>query len=240
MTGNKYFEQKATNTVKVIDNSGVSELPIYSDIKAKDISTTFELNTKNSIPSDNSPHKVTIAVSNLPIEFSYKAIPKVLPNVFLQGKIVNSNDYPLLEGGINIFVDNEFVNRTHLNTTVANDTLELALGIDEGLKTEKILKNRFVETKGLFGGRTQVTYEYQIQVTNNRKTEETISVYDQQPVPMNEKIIVELVSPAENEKILNDKNELEWKIKIKPGEKRIIPLKFIVSFPAGTNVYGLE
>lgn len=240
VTDKKFLEEKFTNTVKIIDNSSITDLPIYSDIKAKDISTTFKLNTNNSIPSDNSPHKVTVAVSNLPIEFSYAAVPKVLPNVFLRGKILNSNDYPLLEGEINIFVDNEFVNRTHINTIVASDTLELALGIDEGLEAEKILKNRFVESKGLFGGSTQITYEYEIRVTNNHKTEETILVYDQQPVPMNEKIIVELVSPAENEKILNDKNELEWKIKIKPGEKRIIPLKFYVSFPVGTNVYGLE
>lgn len=240
VTGKKVFEEKATNTTRVIDNSCVNDFPIYSDVKAKDISTTFELNTKNSIPSDNSSHKVTIAISNLPIEFSYSAIPKVLPNVYLQGKIVNSNDYPLLEGEINIFVDNDFVNRTYLNTIVSTDTLELALGIDEGFQAEKILKNRFVESKGLFGGNKQITYEYEIQVTNNRKTEENILIYDQLPVAMNEKINVELITPSEKEKILNDKNELEWKVKVNAGEKIIIPLKFVVKFPADNEIFGLE
>ncbi len=141
------IEKTSTNSVRIITNDNddlqkdvTVKLPIYSDVKAKDISTTFELNTKNTIPSDNSPHKVTIAINTLPIEFSYTAIPKILSKVYLKGKVVNKNEYPLLEGEINIFVDNDFVNRTYMNTIVATDTFEIALGIDESIICEKILK----------------------------------------------------------------------------------------------------
>jgi uncharacterized protein (TIGR02231 family) len=215
-------------------------LPIYSDVKAKHISTTFELNTKNTIPSDNSPHKVTIAMSVLPIEFEYTSIPKILPKVYVKGKVANKNDYPLLEGEINIFVDNDFVNRTILNTVVPTDTLELALGIDESIKCEKKLKNRFVESKGFFGGNIRINYEYEIKVVNNRKTEERISVYDQLPVAMNEKIITELIAPSEQEVEINADKELIWKLKLNPGETKILPLKFFVEYPGDINVYGLE
>ena len=239
VTGNKTFEQKSTNTVKII-STDENKLPVYSDVKAKDLSTTFELNTKNTIPSDNSQHKVTIAINNLPIEFSYTSIPKIIEKVYVKGKAANKNDYPLLAGEINIFVDNDFVNRSYINTVVPTDTLELALGIDESIKCEKILKNKFVESQGLFGGSKQITYEYDIKLTNNRKTEEGITVLDQLPVAMNEKIKVELITPSEEEKKLNQNRELIWQLKLNPGEVKTIPLKFSIEFPNEVTVYGLE
>lgn len=123
--------------------------PKYSNVYAKELSTIFEIPTKNSIPSDNTPHKLTIAMDDLPIEFEYTSIPKIVPKVYLKGKIVNNKNYPLLEGEINVFVDNDFINKTYLNTIVPNDTLELALGVDERIRAEKILINKFVESKGL-------------------------------------------------------------------------------------------
>lgn len=236
------IEKTSTNAVRITtnDQDATIQLPVYSDVKAKDISTTFELNTRNTIPSDNSPHKVTISVNTLPIEFSYTAIPKILSKVYLKGKIVNKNEYPLLEGEINIFVDNDFVNRTFMNTIVATDTFEIALGIDESIKCEKILKNRFIESKGLFGGSRSVTYDYEIKLTNNRKTEEKISVFDQLPVAMNEKIKIELITPSKNEAKFNENNELVWQLKLNPGETKIVPLKFVVEFPDNVKVFGLE
>ena len=232
---------KSNTTVSL--QSGVvqnNNIPIYSDVKAKDISTTFEINAKNTIPSDNSSHKITIAMNNLPIDFSYTSIPKVLEKVYVKGKVANKNDYPLLEGEINIFVDNDFVNRTFLNTIVPTDTLELALGIDESIKCEKILKNRFIESKGLFNSSRLITYDYEIKIVNNRKTSEEISIYDQLPISRNEKIKTELIIPKDMEEKLNDKKELKWDIKLNAGETKIIPLKFTIEFPNNVNVYGLE
>ncbi len=216
------------------------EKPRYTNVYAKELSTVFELPTKNSIPSDNSPHKVTIAIDDLSIEFEYNAIPKILPKVYLKGKVINNKAYPLLEGQINVFVDNDFVNRTYLNTIVPTDTLELALGIDESIRAEKILINKFTESKGMFGGKQKITYEYEIRVTNNRQTEEVIWLYDQLPIPMNENIKVELIEPQKEKEELGNEQKLEWQLKLKPGEKKIIPLKYQVEFPKNQPVYGLE
>jgi hypothetical protein len=216
------------------------EKPKYTNVYAKELSTVFELPAKNSIPSDNSPHKVTIAIDDLPIEFEYNAIPKILPKVYLKGKMINDKAYPLLEGQINVFVDNDFVNRTYLNTIVPSDTLELALGIDESIRAEKILIKKFTESKGMFGGKKKITYEYELRLTNNRQTEEIVWLYDQLPIPMNENIKVELLEPQKEKEELGNELKLEWQLKLKPGEKKIIPLKYQVEFPKNQTVYGLE
>ena len=212
----------------------------YTNVYAKELSTSFEIKTKSSIPSDNSQHKVTIAIENLPVEYSYTSIPKISPAVYLKGKIVNTNDYPFLEGEINIFIDNDFINRTFLNTIVPTDTLELALGIDDKIQIKRVLINKFQESKGFLSGNKQISYEYEIQITNNRPTEESVLIYDQIPIPMNEDIKVNLIEPKKEKEELGNERKLQWNVKIKPGEKKIIPLKYTVEFPDNINVYGME
>ncbi len=212
----------------------------YTNVYAKELSTSFEIKTKSSIPSDNSQHKVTIAIENLPVEYSYTSIPKISPAVYLKGKILNSNDYPLLEGEINIFVDNDFINRTFLKTIVPTDTLELALGTDDKIQIKKVLINKYQESKGFLSGSKQISYDYEIQIINNRPTEESIHIYDQIPIPMNEDINIILIEPKKDKEELDNEQKLEWTIKIKPGEKKIIPVKYTVEYPNNINVYGLE
>ena len=212
----------------------------YADVNTKQLSTTFEIPTAYSIPSDNNPHKVTIAADLLPVKFEYTSIPKADQKVFLKGKIINTKDYPLLNGEINVFVDNDFINRTSLNTVVPTDTLELALGIDEKIKVERIRINRFVESKGLFGGDRSITYDYEIRLTNNRATEENVLVLDQVPVAMNEEIKITLLEPSKDKAVIKNNQNVEWNVNLKPGEKKTIPFKYVVEFPADIEIYGLE
>lgn len=227
-------QQLSTNIIRD------DETIIYTNVYAKELSTSFEIPSGCSIPSDNSQHKVTIAIDHAPVEYSYTSVPKIIPAVYLKGKIVNKNEYPLLEGEINVFVDNDFINRTHLNTIVQSDTLALALGMDERIQIKKILINKFQESKGILGGSRQITYEYEIQVTNNRQTEESVLIMDQIPIAMNEEINVELIEPQKDEKEIGNDKKLEWSLNIKPGEKKIIPVKYKIEFPNNLNVYGLE
>ncbi len=241
VTAQRPSVQKVQTNAMRVQLSGLEAEHIqYTNVYSKELSTSFEIPTESSIPSDNNQHKVTIAIETLPVEFAYTSIPKITPSVYLRGKIVNKNDYPLLEGDISIFVDNDFINRTYLNTIVPSDTLSLALGIDNGIQIKKVLINKFTESKGLLGGGRQITYDYEIQITNNRKTEETVKVYDQAPIAMNEDIKVELLEPQIDMDKLNNDRELKWDVKLKPGEKKIIPLKYTVEFPNNVNVYGLE
>lgn len=232
--GEKIFEERATNTVKIMQDEK------YVGVYARELSTSFEIPSKIFIPSDNSPHKVTISIEEMPVEFNYTSIPKINPAVYLKGKILNNNEYPLLQGEINIFVDNDFINRAQLNTVVANDTFQLPLGIDDRIQIKKILINKFQETKGFLSGKKQITYEYEIQLTNNRKTEERILIFDQIPITMNEEIEIELLEPKIVKENLGSDQKIEWDIILKPGEKKIIPVKYLVSAPGKFAVYGLE
>jgi len=215
-------------------------VPPITNVYAKELSTTFEVPTASTIPSDNNSHKVSIARTTMPVDFEYTCVPKLMPKVYLKGKAVNKNNFPLLEGNINIFMDNDFINRTNLPNIVPNDTIEAALGTDDNISVERRLVNKFVESKGIFGGNKSITYDYEIVLKNNRDSKEKVSVMDQLPIPMNEEIKVTLLTPAEDKTVLNNEKKIEWDINLMPGEKRIIPFKYKVEYPNNINVYGFE
>jgi len=69
------------------------------------------------------------------------------------------------------------------------------------------------------------------------------------PVSRNEKIVVRLITPAEGdlgtaeapkEVSREADGKLVWRLDLKPGEKREVPLKFSVEYPANLPVAGLE
>ena len=176
----------------------------------------------------------------MPVEFEYTSIPKILPKVYLKGKVINNKSYPLLEGDINVFVDDDFVNKTYLNTIVQSDTLELALGTDESIRSEKKLIKKYTESKGFTGSTKRVTYEYEIIITNNRKTTETLRIYDQIPIAMNEKIKISILEPEIEKDQLGNDNIIDWSLVLEPGKKKTLPFKYQVEYPKNLRVYGLE
>ncbi|HQT92762.1 MAG TPA: mucoidy inhibitor MuiA family protein, partial [Candidatus Kryptobacter bacterium] len=67
---------------------------------------TFFIIAPADIPSDNSPHKVTITTASLHAELSYSCVPKLSPGAFLTAKATNTTNYPFLPGTMNVFLDN--------------------------------------------------------------------------------------------------------------------------------------
>ncbi len=208
--------------------------------RVQEFSTIFNITTKYDIPSDNNAHKVEVAVTTLPISLEYTSIPKVSANVYLLGKMINTGDQTWLAGDVNIFIDDDYINRTIFNDVLPTDTLELSLGTDARIKIEKVLVNKFHQTKGVFNGTTKITYDYELRLTNNSKTHETVSVFDQLPVALEEVITVTPVDPALSFKDLPANKEIAWHLTLKPGEKKIVPFKFSIEYPSSQTIYGLE
>jgi uncharacterized protein (TIGR02231 family) len=203
------------------------------------LSTVFTVPAGSNIPSGNEPHKITVSMRPLAGTFEYVAVPKLAPGAFLRGRAVNNTDAPFLSGEVNVFLDGDFVNKTMIETMVPSDTLKLALGTDEAVQVERKFINRFTEGKGILGGKKKVTDEYEIKVANNRKNEITVSVYDQLPISRNEKVSVRLLKPDEKEAAMDQAGQIEWRLRLKPGEKRILPFKYQIEFPGDAYVQGL-
>ena len=207
-------------------------------------SVIFELSGKNTIVSDNQTHKVTISVFELPASFQYSTVPKLSAFAYLEAEVTNNSDFPLLSGTSHIFLDSNYVSDAFIDSVSADEEFRVSLGIDEGFSVERKRINRFEETSGFFIKKTIITYEYVIEITNNKRTKEEIIISDQIPVPQTEDIKVTLIEPAYSTDTAGlKKNEhefLEWFRSIKPGETIKIPFSYSVEYPEKMVVGGLE
>jgi len=209
-------------------------------IEAAATSASFKIATAASVPSDNSPQKIPITTAALKAVPEYLTVPKRLAAAYLTSKVVNSSEFPLLAGAMNVFLDGTFVATSSLRTVMSGEKFDLALGVDDGIGVKHKRVNKFTEDTGLTNSGKRITYEYLITIQNNKKTTERVIVADQVPLSRNEKITVKLLSPDAKDVKPTDEGTLKWTLDLKPGEKRELTVKFAVEYANDVNVTGLE
>lgn len=203
-------------------------------------SATFTIAVPTTIASDNTVQKVPVTTVALDAVLSYATTPKLHAAAFLNAKVNNNSDYPLLAGAMNVFLDGTFVATSHLGTTMPGEKFDLALGADEGISVKHKRVQKFTEQTGLVSKSTRTTYEYLVTIQNNKRTAARVVVTDQVPVSRNEKIVVKVQAPPEKELKPDAEGLLKWTLDLKPGEKRELTVKFTVEHPADLQVDGLE
>jgi uncharacterized protein (TIGR02231 family) len=222
---------------------------LAATVEAGATSATFKIPVAVTIPANNTMQKVSIATAKLAANLQYQATPKMMETAFLSAYAFNKTDYPFLAGAMNTFLDDTFIAASHLKTVMPGEKFELQLGADEGIAIKRKLVNRFAENTGLTNKGRRITYEYLVTITNNKKTAERVVFKEPVPVSRQEKIEVNLLTPdekdvgtKENPKDVTreEDGKLVWRLDLKPAEKREVPLKFSVEYPADLNVAGLE
>ena len=206
-------------------------------------SSVFVVAGKNTINSDNQQHKVTIMMNEFDAVFRYSTVPKRMPNVFLKAKVTNTTDFPLLAGNTNVFLNNNFVSTSQMDMVSPGQEFWTFLGIDDGIEVKYKTIKQYQKDEGMLSKKNKYIYDYIIEITNNKKTEEEIVIWDQIPMSNSADIKVTLLEPnleSEKERVkIDDYSYLEWYYKVKPTEKLKIPFKFTVEGPKNKNISGL-
>jgi uncharacterized protein (TIGR02231 family) len=200
----------------------------------------FRAGRSVDIPSDNSPHKTTIARDNLPCSFDYVCAPVLEENVHLRATIVNTTDRVLLSGDASIFLSGEYVGTTKLKMTAPTEEFKIFLGIDDGIKVKRELIERSVDKGSMLqGGIRRTTYAYRITVHNYARATRNVVIRDHLPVSQHERIKVKVqnVLPLSHERTKLE--ILVWKFVLPPGAEQIIDYRFVVEHPQDAVISGL-
>jgi uncharacterized protein (TIGR02231 family) len=200
---------------------------------------SFQVGGNTNIPSDGTPHKVTIFSENYPFKPEYIAVPRLVSFAYLQAVVVNpQTGATLLPGTANIFRDNTFVGTVELDNVSPGAEFKLNLGIDEGLKIDRELVERQVDKK-LIGNQRRTSYAYRLNVTNLQQVQVHLTLREQLPVSRNEQIKVR--STLTNPKIVvGEMGLLEWIISLPPQAKQELYYQFVVEHPPELTVIGLD
>jgi uncharacterized protein (TIGR02231 family) len=196
----------------------------------------FRIKSPETIPSDGSPHKVTIASSVFKCGVERVATPKLSPHVYLKTQIHNTSEFPYMPGDMNIFLENDFIGSGAVEMVSPGEKFEIFLGADEGVKVTRRLESRKVEAGTLQKAHTV----YSIKVENFKGKPVRLSVIDQLPVSRDSDVEVitdpDLSPPSSR----NSEGRLTWDLEIEAGKSAEIRLGYRVYFPANKPVHGLE
>jgi uncharacterized protein (TIGR02231 family) len=200
----------------------------------------FRAGRSVDIPSDNSPHKTTIARDNLPCAFDYVGAPLIDEQVHLRASIENTTERVLLSGDASIFLSSEYVGTTKVKTTAPVEKFKIFLGIDDSIKVERELVERNVEKgNALQGNIRRITYAYRIRVHNYANAPRKVVIRDHLPVSQHERVKVKVqnVQPAPTERTKLELNT--WQFSLAAEGEQKIEYRFVVEHPQDMRVIGL-
>ena len=215
------------------------------------LSNTFQIASLASIPSDNTPHKVSVAKIDLKPTFEHVSVPKKAPCAYLKARVTNASKYMFLPGPSNVFLDNNFVTKSSIDAVAPNEEFETYLGVDNRVKIEYKPLKRFREHIGIFSKSVLWNFQQDIQIESYRQDDLKIQITDQVPNSLDGSITVKLQQPniqplpaPPPDPLPNPHMDREgliiWDLSIKPGKSESICLQYTVEYPKNVQVTGLN
>lgn len=207
-------------------------------IRQESASFSFILPGKNTIPSDNQPHKVFIASGVKEAKLYYRAVPRLSSFAYLTAVLENPFPFPLLAGEMTLLLDGRVVGMRNTSKTIfPEEEVQLSLGADESIKIGYNQKKKY--TKNV-SKEAQVHYSYTHEITNGKNKPIQLSIEDHFPVSRHEQIKVVLNAPQKETVKISEEGIIRWDLELNAREKRVLPMQFTVTYPKKLEIEGLE
>lgn len=181
------------------------------------------------MPSDGKEYNLVIGGETIKAAYEFHATPKLDRDAFLVAKIINWQDYDLLDATAGIFYEGTFTGKTRLAASLATDTLDISLGRDKSIMIERKKVKDFT-TNQFMGSNRTVQRAWEISLRNNKKQPVTLIVFDQYPVSKEKEIEVELLENG-GARVDKETGMLRWEVILEPGQVKKLNFKYSVKYP---------
>jgi uncharacterized protein (TIGR02231 family) len=206
----------------------------YVTTTRQQTTTAFGIQIPYTIPADNQGYDVAVSDHQIEAGYQYATVPKLSPHVYLLAQITDWNELNLLPGQANIYFDNTYQGKTHLDPYTSEDSLNLSIGRDPAILVERELQKDF-SSKSFFGNNVKETKSWKITVRNTKNTKASVLVEDQYPISTNSDIKVEL-EESSGAKVNSKTGILNWTLELAPGETKELRLIYSVRYPKDRDV----
>ena len=204
----------------------------------------FHIPGGTDVPSDGSPHTVTLGEYHVPCQLDYVTMPVLFEGAQRRASARNTTGQVLLPGELHIFqtgpAGDEYAGATRLEMTAEDAELTMYLGVDDNLTVKRELVERDTDKGSLLqSGIRRITFGYRVTLGNRTSAPQQVRLRDRLPVPRNERIKLKVLDmrpqPAERTRL----EQLTWDVQLAPGEERRIEWRFALESPADAEVTGL-
>lgn len=194
----------------------------------------IEVQTPYSIKSNGEKLQVDLRKHQINALYEYYAVPKLDKDAFLIAKIINWDQYNLLEGEANLYFEDAFVGRSVLNAKSLEDTLDISLGRDKNIVIGR-QRNEQLTTRRTLGLNVVEIRGYKITVRNKKSQSIKLTVFDHLPVPIVSDITVNHTELS-NGQLEEKTGKITWEITLEPQKQKEIDLQFEVKYPKREKV----
>jgi Domain of unknown function (DUF4139)/N-terminal domain of unknown function (DUF4140) len=201
----------------------------------KDLRMEYTIETPFTIPSDNSDHRVAIAVYTMNANYEYHAVPKLDKNVYLVAQVNGWEKLNLLPGESNLYFDGTYIGKSYVDVNSTKDTMSFSLGQDKKVLVERTRSQEMSKTR-LIGSRYKYDVTWDFVVRNNGGAEIPMIVKDHFPVSVNEDIKVK-EGEFEGATMEDNTHILMWKFSLKKGETKKFKFNYSVDYGRTQPVY---
>lgn len=189
----------------------------------------YAISMPMNMPSDGKEYNLVIGSETIKADYEFHAAPKLDPDAFLVAKVINWQEYDLLDATAGIFYEGTFTGKTTLSASMATDTLDISLGRDKSVMIER-KKVKDYSSSQLLGSNRTVQRGWEINIRNNKKQPVTLVVFDQYPVSKEKEIEVELADNGGAE-VFKETGLLRWQVTLDPGQLKKLKFRYSVKYP---------
>jgi uncharacterized protein (TIGR02231 family) len=228
---NNYYYNKGEykKIVKQKDASFVG-----AEVLMNALNTSYKIDQKYTVMSNNTNKQVFIKNIKIPALFNHYSVPSMEKESFLTASINNWDTYDLVPGNATLFYNNTYVGKSYIYSNTTDDTLQISLGRDQGVKLTRE-KVQDLCTHKKIGSNIKKTYAYEITAKNTNREEVTIVIYDRIPVSKRDAIEVTVgdMAGADFDK---ETGILKWTKTIPVGERITIRFNYEVKYPKDKRI----
>lgn len=205
-------------------------------------STVLEVERPADVPSDNQAHQHYIGRAPLAPSLSYRVVPRVRPEAYVQVDGLHPGPWPLLPGSVKAFVGGDYVGTTPLPLEVLpNGRFTLAMGVDRGIQVRRQRVGKTTGTGGMLNRVGYAEYRFEVAVTNQKPSAQKVHVLEAIPQSTEGELQVKLLDASHPKEATSLPGQAHWVLNLKPGEKQLLRWGYRVEWPAEQGMpYGLE
>jgi uncharacterized protein (TIGR02231 family) len=203
---------------------------------------TFRVAGLVSAPGDGSPKSFTLSARQLEPKLTVRTAPALDPTAYLEARIVNDEEAPLLPGQISVQRDGAFVGVSALALTPSGDSVELGFGVDDRVKVTRAPVKKQENEPGWFGQTKTDLRDFKTVIKNLHPFPVRMTAVDQIPVSENSAIIVETLpqtTPPSEKQLGERRGVMGWSFDLPAGETKEIRLAYRVKWPADRELVTL-
>ncbi|KAB2810152.1 DUF4139 domain-containing protein [Phaeocystidibacter luteus] len=197
--------------------------------KYQAVSTMYTIDQPFNLPSNGRGQDVWIQTMEANAEYLDRSYPALSEDVFAIARIEDWENLDLLEGTTNFFFEGTFNGSGYINPSTTNDTLALALGVDQGVVFERNRLNAN-SSQHTFSSKVDESFAYEIVIRNTKTVAVDIEVLEQFPISNDEDVEVS-EQMADGAEVNPKTGVITWSKTLQPGEEWTIQYSFEVTYP---------